>query len=60
MIDLNKICRTHNEKPTANVRGKSIRLSCCYDKFQKELENQSDIEVSKQVNKGIDDASKGF
>jgi len=68
MIDLKQICRTletkrcrtHNEKTTATVSGKSIKLSCCCDKFQKELENQIDNEVAKQVDKGIDDAFKGF
>lgn len=68
MIDLKQICktleqkscRTHNKKPTATVSGQSIKLSCCCDNFQKELEKQIDVEVSKQLDKSIDDAFKGF
>lgn len=66
MVDLKQICRTletkrcsiHNEKPKATVSGSSINLTCCCDKFLKELEQQIDIEISKQVDKAIDDIFK--
>lgn len=68
MIDLKQICRkieqqhcrTHNQKPTAIVRGKSIKLTCCCDNFQKQLEKQIEDEALKQVDKGIEDIFKGF
>lgn len=67
-IDLNKICRTletkrcgvHNKNPTAIVVGEQIKVTSCCDKFQNELEKEMDIESSKQADKGIDDAIKGF
>jgi hypothetical protein len=57
MIDLKKVCRLveikrckdHNEKPKAIVKGSSINLTTCCDKFQNELQKVIENEIAKQT-----------
>lgn len=68
MIDLKKVCKTieakrcktHNEHPKAVVSGKNIKLTTCCSNFQKELEKVVEAELSKQVDKKINDIFKNF
>lgn len=68
MINLQKICRVleqhrckeHNQKPTATISGQSIKLTCCCDQFQKELETKISNEGLRQINKKIDDIFKSI
>lgn len=61
MIDLKKVCKLvevkqckeHHEKPKAIVKGSSINLSTCCDRFQKELQKVIENEIAKQTEDAI-------
>lgn len=68
MIDLNSVCtsleqkrcKIHHEAPTATAIGESIKLTTCCAEFQKELQEQIDVEITGQLDKRINDMFKGF
>jgi len=68
MIDLKKICNVlernrcieHNEKPKASVRGNSINLSTCCDKFGSELQRKIEKEIAIQTEETIKNMFKKF
>jgi hypothetical protein len=61
MIDLKKICsqleskrcKEHQEKPKVFVKGSSINLTSCCDKFQNELQTIIKAEIGKQTQDAI-------
>lgn len=61
MINLNKVCKLveakqckeHHEKPKATVKGSSISLTTCCDRFQKELQKVIENEIAKQTEDAI-------
>ena len=61
MIDLKKVCRLvenkrckeHHENPKAVVKGNSINLTTCCDKFQKESQKIIENEIAKQTEEAI-------
>lgn len=61
MIDLKKACKLveakqckeHNEKPKAIVKGSSINLTTCCNRFQKELQKVIENEIAKQTEDAI-------
>ncbi len=68
MIDLKKVCRLvenkrckeHHENPKAIVKGKSIQLTTCCDKFNNELQNVIENEIAKQTEEAIKKMFKKF